>query len=430
MKIHLDTAKTWAERLTQSAAGLWPGHPITLTQAQQAVADMLGYAHWDDLHTHLSANDLVIPIMEPPSTHEAWMAFWRTACELPGVSDLHIEKRKDQPIRVRARCHGRLIPCATFPDERLEEALSALLPAEAAFHVSRGALTGYVTGAMRLSGNTRIKQEIKELKYQTLPVYPEGMDCVIRVRDSKKLIDLDSMQLPQDVLLALRTLAERPEGMFLATGTAGSGKTSLLGAMLDHAGQCAHSDTSIRCYSMEDPPEGRMGPHTIYVPIKRGSNGALLAMNGVLKHGVEVLGIGEIRDQATAEAAIEALNAGVRVMATVFSSGRNVPERLEDFVPTHPWNDNVNGWANCRLFGVLCQTCSIPLPGGKGRRKWNKTGCVDCHHVGMSGRQLCVDIWERVDGVPQKTHCMRHQANRLVQQGLVDHDDVVAALGP
>ena len=435
-QVPLDTAKNWAKRLAM-ATKQHPGKSLTLAQAQQAVARMLGYQDWHNLHGQLN-NPATTQLTDKrqwntalPDTTEGWVCFWQNATALDACSDIHIEQRANSDVRIRVRRYGQMEHYADIPSDRLEEAMHAIFPHDMARELgNRKNLTNYVVGMVHIPGNMRKLINSKTLKFQALPVYPSGMDVVIQAREQAMSVELNSLCLPKDVQLKLMEFADKPDGMFFATGTAGSGRSTLLGAMVAYAGR-QYTNDPLRCYSIEYPPEGRMGALTTSLRVERGEkNNIENTVKAALRADPDILALGEIRCQSMAEAARHASNAGVRVMSTVHSAGNNVPERLEDFLPNHPWRDVVNGWATCRLFGILCQACAKELPNGQGRRARNPSGCPQCNQMGFTGRQLCLDIWEMDRSVPRRLHSMRDQANHLVLQGLVDYESVVEALGP
>lgn len=440
--VPLDTAKTWAKRLVKSSKTLTPSQPLTLSQCQLAIAHMLGYKHWHDLEEGLFRESSPTHIMPSflyrglnPESKEQWFQFWADACAIEGCTEVHLEYRDDVAVKVRVL--GHLHEYFRFPASDAAQALSEILPELAANSLiqQQGRFMEYSAGNIYIPGNMQVSRKELKALYQFLPVYNEEKkpqwNIVLHAKERKQSIKLSSMQLPGGIKHVLEEFAQRKTGLFLFSGATGSGKSTLMGAMLDYVGSLQTG--SAKCYAIEDAPEGLMGQHTSCISFERNKgdnqsheNNIEKALNSAMRADPDILAIGEIRDPHTAQGAIKALEGGCMVMASIYRTQQDTLQRLEAFA-SHPWDTVVNGWAECKLLNIVCQKCSTLLPSGERRR--SSKGCASCRGIGATGRQLVLDVWEVRQGVPMQIFSEQEQAKNLVRRGLVDLEDAEAALG-
>lgn len=267
---------------------------------------------------------------------------------------------------------------------------------------------------------------------------------------------LPSYGFPLKLAQALKDLTIRHTGAFLFTGMAGSGKSSLMASLVEHA------------TVQRDPPEYRMpGVHAIPVirpknptpnpylqsgcavaeiPAYLGQNkirharhipagpsdrpGGLTKMAPAVDVAIElepsVLVIGEVRDRPSAEGMAKAIEAGITLFTTLHATQGAALDRLVDFDPTKNWKTMVRGWAHCCLLPVLCQQCARETVTVGNRRG---PGCAACQYRGHIGRQMVVDLWEVKAGTPVKLFDMATQASDLIEAGRVDVGDIEDLMG-
>lgn len=427
-QVPLDTAKRWSKRLAKASQTIDPQRPLALSQCQLAVAHMLGYPHWHALHTALSSQSAPTAPVAPPSlawkapiptNPEQWYAFWHKALTLEGSTDVHIEMRKDQ-AQVLVRSFGRLFTFASLDRPRATEGVALILPKRSSdsFLAHDGKFLGYVLDNVVIPGNTQVGRDTLEGRYQSLPVYPGGLDIVLSVKKERN-ITLSAMGLPGEVEAALLDIASRA-GLFVCIGTAGTGRSTLVAALLQELGR---RQENARQYAVSEIPDKTLvAPHTTFIPVQHGDADGrnITSPQEAMRADPDTFVIGELRDRQTGHAAWKAARSGARVLSTTHSSGRLL-KRLEDF-DNQPWAEVVTGWAYCNLFGVLCQACSTRH--SNGTRSVNQQGCDACRGRGYTGRQLVLDLWEVDNGVAHKRHSMMDQAADLVRRGLVDDEDV------
>lgn len=433
-QVPLDTAKQWAKKLVKSSKSINPAHPFTLSQAQLAISQMLSFKHWHDLEASLGKP--VEPAINPvgisytgahPQTPDAWIEFWAGALLFEGSTDVYIECKKD--MRVNLRIHGTPFEYYAFPASDVIAAMIPILPKEIAenFIQHNGSFFEYSSGKLSIPGNAQKWRQEIDARFQFLPLYSGGWAIVLQTRPLfQNTMQIDSMQLPDDIVNALKTLSTR-SGLFLCSGTAGSGKSTLMRALLEYRG--AQSSDG-KCYVVGDD-RGRLEGllHTSSIPVKSDtdnlnaiSTSALPAMRG----GADVLGIGEIRDTHSAKASIKAVQTVPTVISTTHSTENGVIDRLGDLC-AHPWENALSGWTHSKLLGVLCQHCATTHPDGTKKR--SQDGCAHCRGIGISGRQLVLDIWAVENGKPVRLFSKLDQTRDMVRQGMVDLENAEDLLG-
>jgi len=215
-------------------------------------------------------------------------------------------------------------------------------------------------------------------------------------------LSLDALGFDHASLAVLRRLAQEPYGMLLVTGPTGSGKTTTLyGALTE-----IHDGRS-KIITIEDPVEYQL-PGVLQIPVneKKGLTFAK-GLRSILRHDPDKIMVGEIRDNETAEIAVQSALTGHLVLTTVHAN--NVFDVLGRFVhmgiDPYSFVSALNGiWAQ-RLLRVNCPHCSVPhapsdqecesagLAPGDRSAPWKAgQGCGDCRGTGYKGRRAIAEI--------------------------------------
>ena len=230
-----------------------------------------------------------------------------------------------------------------------------------------------------------------------------GENIVLRVLDREKgVIPLDKMELPEDSMRKLKIMMARPEGIILVTGPTGSGKTTTLYSLLNHI-----STEKVNIMTLEDPVEY---PFPL---IRQTSVSELAGMdfsNGIkslMRQDPDIILVGEIRDEETAEMAFRAAMTGHQVFSTLHTnSAIGALPRLRDIgIMPEIMAGNMIGIIAQRLVRKLCQYCKESyhpdaqelalLENPKNIRPdqiYRAKGCKACDNTGYKGRMALLEI--------------------------------------
>ncbi len=200
-----------------------------------------------------------------------------------------------------------------------------------------------------------------ELRVATIPTANGLEDVVLRILSSSEPLPMDKLQLSPHNLAAFEAIVERPYGLFLCAGPTGSGKTTTL-----HSALRQINTPNRKIWTAEDPVEiTQRGLRQIQVNPKIGWTFAA-ALRSLLRADPDVIMVGEIRDQETAEIAIEAALTGHLVLSTLHTnSAAETVVRLVDLgVDPFSFADSLQGILAQRLVRRLCPSCveTEPLP--------------------------------------------------------------------
>ncbi len=305
-----------------------------------------------------------------------------------GASDVHIEPEMDK-VRVRFRKDGRLL---------------------VRFHLSTSLISGLsvrakVLGRMNV-GESRIPQDgsytetMDGVSYDfRISILPSMYGETIVIRILSGLVDFiennELGMLPFQKEQFHRALKKK-QGLILTTGPTGSGKTSTLYAALKLLNQ---EDVSI--ISIEDPVEYRIpGITQIQVNEKAGMTFAE-GLRSLVRQDPDIVMIGEIRDQETAEIAIHAALTGHLVLSTLHTNGAAAaPLRLMDMgIPPYLLAASLSLVMAQRLVRKLCPSCkeetlltedmvkTYELPiSCVGKKGYVPKACAECQESGYQGR--------------------------------------------
>ena len=308
-----------------------------------------------------------------------------------GASDIHIEPY-EREVKVRYRVDGMLMDMMR-PPKRMHAAL-----------VSRLKILGEMNIAeRRLPQDGRIKVTIAgrqiDVRVSIVPtVY--GERAVMRILDKgTAMLGLEELGMQTDVLTKYRKLIDIPYGIILATGPTGSGKSTSLYASL----QEIWSPTT-NILTIEDPVEYQV-PGISQIQV-RSAIGLTFAsgLRSIVRQDPDVIMVGEIRDQETADIAINAALTGHLVFSTLHTNdAAGATTRLLDMgVEPYLVASSLMGVIAQRLLRRVCSNCAeeyMPrqesleavnidpsnIPAGSVFRRG--VGCDECNQTGYKGRQ-------------------------------------------
>jgi type IV pilus assembly protein PilB len=244
-----------------------------------------------------------------------------------------------------------------------------------------------------------------------------GENAVIRILDREMItesfgeLNLRLLGFSEILQARIREYIEYPYGMFLVTGPTGSGKTTTLYAALNEIKR-----PSDKIITIEDPVEYQIeGITQIPVNEKKGLTFAR-GLRSILRHDPDKIMVGEIRDNETAQIAIQSALTGHLVFTTVHAN--NVFDVLGRFIHMQVDSYSFISALNCivaqRLVRSLCPRCkeesrltveecerNYIRADEMGERIFRPKGCNECNHLGYSGRSAIGEILELSDEIKE-----------------------------
>jgi len=320
----------------------------------------------------------------------------RDAIELR-ASDIHLEPFEDE-LRIRYRIDGVL------QDVPVPSQIKRFQPAI----VSRVKILSHLNIAeKRLPQDGRIKIRIEDaevdIRVSVIPML-HGEAVVMRLlRQNATLRGMAELGMAERELGGFRRVLQLPHGIILVTGPTGSGKTSTLYTALNEI-----NDAERKIITIEDPVEYQLrGVNQIQVSEKAGLTFAR-GLRSILRHDPDVILIGEIRDQETAQIAVQASLTGHLVFSTLHTNDApGALTRLVDMgVEPYLVASSLEAVLAQRLVRVLCVHCKREdrSPAAQAFKEqvgipaetviYQSVGCRECRHTGFFGRHA---IFEWMD---------------------------------
>ena len=308
------------------------------------------------------------------------------------ASDIHVEPAEGG-IVIRYRIDGVLRQVMKIPR-------TAGIPL-----ISRVKIISGLDIADRLrpqDGRARItvNGEPIDLRVSSLPA-SLGEKVVIRILSSKgAILTLDGLGMFPDEVELIRGLLQHKEGILLVTGPTGSGKTTTLYSAIRLI-----QGEGVNVVTVEDPVEYRLGSNIVQVQVheKAGLTFAS-ALRSILRQDPDVVLIGEIRDQETAQIAVQASLTGHLVLSTLHTNdAANAVTRLLDMgMEAYKIGSALRGVVAQRLMRRLCLACrevsTEPVPERvrrlvpSGATIYRAVGCPECAMTGYHGRFSIVEV--------------------------------------
>ncbi|HEU5171403.1 MAG TPA: type II/IV secretion system protein [Gemmatimonadales bacterium] len=310
------------------------------------------------------------------------------------ASDIHVEPAEGGVV-VRYRIDGVLRQVMKIPR-------SAGLPL-----ISRIKIMSGLDIADRLrpqDGRARVSVngEPIDLRVSTLPA-SLGEKVVIRILSQKAtVLSLDGLGLNDDEAEQIRRLLRYKEGIVLVTGPTGSGKTTTLYSALRLI-----QGEGVNIVTVEDPVEYRLGQNIVQVQVheKAGLTFAS-ALRSILRQDPDVVLVGEIRDQETAQIALQASLTGHLVLSTLHTNdaANSVTRLLDMGLEAYKIASALRGVVAQRLMRRLCLACREPAGEGvgvpervarllpPGATLYRAVGCPACAMTGYRGRFSIVEV--------------------------------------
>ena len=302
-----------------------------------------------------------------------------------GSSDIHIEPGEKQSV-VRLRVDGRLRPMIRFPS-KVHPLVTSRIKIMSKLDIANSRTPQDGRARVKLWGKSY------DMRISTLPAL-HGEKVVIRILDKGGLaLNLDVLCFEELAYKRVRECISQPTGAVLVTGPTGSGKTTTLYSFLHHI-----KNEEINLITIEDPVEFQIdGINQVLVNPKAGMTFAS-ALRSILRQDPDVVMIGEIRDEETAEIALHAAQTGHLVLSTLHTNDApSTITRLIDMgIEPSMLASSLNLIVAQRLVRRLCPKCRkeftpdnewidrLGIP--EGVVFYEKVGCNECMNIGYKGR--------------------------------------------
>ncbi|PYT09330.1 MAG: pilus assembly protein PilB [Acidobacteria bacterium] len=324
------------------------------------------------------------------------------------ASDVHVETREREVV-IKYRIDGVLYQAMEPIDKKFHSTIISRIKVMSELDISE----------KRVPQDGRFKLKVKgraiDFRVSVMPSV-HGEDAVIRILDKEsanedfKSLSLDICGFNDRELHRLRRFITEPYGMVLVTGPTGSGKTTTLYAALSEI-----RNEEDKIITIEDPVEYQL-PGITQIPVneKKGLTFAR-GLRSILRHDPDKIMVGEIRDEETANIAIQSALTGHLVFTTVHAN--NVVDVLGRFLNMKVEPYNFVSALNCvlaqRLVRLICASCKRPLKASRSLLEesgleygpysdftfYDGRGCIDCNGTGYRGRTAIAELLDMSDRI-------------------------------
>jgi type II secretory ATPase GspE/PulE/Tfp pilus assembly ATPase PilB-like protein len=324
------------------------------------------------------------------------------------ASDIHIETQ-DDAVHVKYRIDGVLQSAMRPIDKRFHSTIISRIKVMAELDIAEKRIPQDGRFKLRLPGKTI------DFRVSVMPSV-HGEDAVIRILDKESISEqfqelrLDILGFPEMELKRFRKYIAEPYGMVLVTGPTGSGKTTTLYAALSEI-----KTIEDKIITIEDPVEYQLrGITQIPINEKKGLTFAR-GLRSILRHDPDKIMVGEIRDNETAQIAINSALTGHLVFTTVHAN--NVVDVLGRFlnmgVEAYQFVSALNCVLAQRLVRNICIHCKRPAKVSReyliesqmdpnladSNLFFEGTGCIECGGTGFKGRTAICELLDLTDNI-------------------------------
>ncbi len=324
------------------------------------------------------------------------------------ASDIHIETQ-DDAVYVKYRVDGVLQPAMRPIAKQFHSSIISRIKVMAELDIAEKRVPQDGRFKLRLPGKTI------DFRVSIMPSV-HGEDAVIRILDKESISEqftelrLDILGFPEAELKRFRKYIAEPYGMVLVTGPTGSGKTTTLYAALSEI-----KSIEDKIITIEDPVEYQLrGVTQIPINEKKGLTFAR-GLRSILRHDPDKIMVGEIRDNETAQIAINSALTGHLVFTTVHAN--NVLDVLGRFlnmgVEAYQFVSALNCVLAQRLVRVICTHCKRPAKVSRilleesgldpalehTHTFYEGVGCIECNGTGYKGRMAICELLDLSDHI-------------------------------
>ncbi len=330
------------------------------------------------------------------------------------ASDIHFEPFEGE-FRIRYRIDGALYEM-TPPPASLANAVTARVKV----------MSGLNIAERRVPQDGRIKTTVGgraiDLRVSTLPTQ-FGESVVLRILDKGVVnLDLENLTMADEIMTGIRTLVNRPNGIFIVTGPTGSGKTTTLYSALREV-----NTIDVKILTAEDPVEYEIeGIMQVQINHQVGLTFAA-ALRSFLRQDPDIIMLGEIRDQETGSIAVQSALTGHVVLSTLHTNDapgavtRLVDMGIEPFLIAA----SLEGVLGQRLLRHICKNCRTAYEPDQAvlsmlnvdpieiadKQFYYGRGCSVCNRSGYKGRQGLFELMMINDAIRD---LITHRAPTLV----------------
>ena len=314
------------------------------------------------------------------------------------ASDIHIEPQEGR-LQIRFRIDG-VLHLQTEADIKIASSLALRLKLMSDLDISEKRLPQDGRFAIRVK-NQRI-----DVRISTMPTQ-YGESVVMRLlNQGGTTLRLDAIGMPPALVAQFRAIVSRPNGLVLVTGPTGRGKTTTLYCALAEL-----NSVEKKLITVEDPVEYRLpGINQVQVNDKIELNFARV-LRSALRQDPDIVLVGEMRDQETAQIGLRAAMTGHLVLSTLHTNDAiSTPLRLMDMgVPRYMVGSSLQAVLAQRLVRVICESCSTPYAPTPNEYEWLRLelgelvernqyfhgkGCSHCNGMGYRGRTGVYELLE------------------------------------
>jgi len=324
------------------------------------------------------------------------------------ASDIHIETR-DTEVIVKYRIDSVLYQAMEPIDKRYHATIISRVKVMSELDIAEKRIPQDGRFKLRMKGRTI------DFRVSVMPT-THGEDVVIRILDKEsankefRTLNLEVLGFDEDTKRKLRKFIREPYGMVLVTGPTGSGKTTTLYACLSEI-----VSVEDKIVTIEDPVEYQL-PGITQIPVneKKGLTFAR-GLRSILRHDPDKIMVGEIRDEETAQIAVQSALTGHLVFTTVHAN--NVVDVLGRFLNMNVDLYNFVSALNCvlaqRLVRRICPHCrrearvtdqlldesGLTRDQVLGVTFFEGAGCIECNGTGFLGRCAISELMDLSDNI-------------------------------
>lgn len=333
------------------------------------------------------------------------------------ASDIHIEPQEHH-LHIRFRIDG-VMHLQTQADLKIATALVLRLKLMSSLDISEKRLPQDGRFAIK------VKQLPVDVRISTMPTqYGESVVMRLLIQNTSGF-SLEKLGMPADMLARFRKLIHKPSGMVLVTGPTGSGKTTTLYAALNELNSPAN-----KIITVEDPVEYRLpGINQVQVNDKIDLDFTRV-LRSILRQDPDIILLGEMRDQETAQIGLRAAMTGHLVLSTLHTNdAMSAPMRMIDMgAPKFMVATSLLGVLAMRLLRLICHSCvdeHVPQPFElawlehelgdtvERHRYQSGKGCSHCNGTGYQGR---VGVYELLEMTNELVDAANHHDTQVFIQ--------------